>query len=74
MPVHPLDGAFQRVDRAEKHLIELKRHVDGFRQQYLDAMTVHFNPNSPYHIQLQHPVELPGFSPIVSILLGEMRL
>jgi hypothetical protein len=72
MPVHPLDGAFERVNRAEEHLTELKRHLDDLRQNYLDAVPLDFDPNPPYQVYTKPPVVYPSPKPILSILLGEI--
>jgi hypothetical protein len=69
---HPLDGAFQRIDRAEEHLSELKRRLDEFRQRYLDAATIRFDPNPPYHAHPIHPSLTPQAEHTISIVLGEV--
>jgi hypothetical protein len=69
---HPLDGAFQRINRAEEHLSELKQRLDDFRQRYLDAATIRFDPDPPYHAHPIHPSLTPQTEHIVSIVLGEI--
>lgn len=63
---HPLDGAFQRIDRAKEHLLEFSQLLDSFRQRYLDAVTIYFNPDPPYHAHVIHP----GLTPVTEHLLG----
>jgi hypothetical protein len=69
---HPLVGAFQRVDRAEKHLADLQAQLDGFRQRYLDAATIYFNADSSEHARVLHPRLTPESEPILAILIGEI--
>jgi hypothetical protein len=71
-PIHPLDGAFQRVDRAEEHIVELKRLINDFRQRYLDASTTRFDPDPPYHPHPVHPPLTPHAEHKLSIVLGEI--
>jgi hypothetical protein len=68
---HPLDGAFQRVDRAEKHFAKLQEHIDAFRQDYLDAARIYFDPNPPYQAYVAPPSKI-SHPPIISIVLGEI--
>jgi hypothetical protein len=72
IPAHPLDGAFERINRAEEHLIELKRQIDVFGQNYLESVGIYFDPNPPYHAYDRPPFKFPRPAPIVSILLGEI--
>jgi hypothetical protein len=69
---HPLDGAFQRVDRAQEHLLELKQLLDSFRQRYLDAVTIYFNPDPPYHPHVIHPRLTPATEHLFGIVVGEI--
>jgi hypothetical protein len=68
---HPLDGAFERLDRAQKHFAELCGHVATFRQEYLDACRIYVEPNPPYEIH-PFPPQTIDHPPIVSVLLGEI--
>ncbi len=43
MAFHPLNGAFERVNRADEHLIELERLVQTFGQAYHHAKVTKFN-------------------------------
>ena len=49
--MHPLDGAYERVSRAGKHLIDLKHGIDIVRQQKLDGVVV-----KTQRIRLRPPV------------------
>jgi hypothetical protein len=55
MPIHPLDGAFERINRAEKHFIELNLQVQAFGQNYIEMIRIAFNPDPPYLAQQIHP-------------------
>jgi hypothetical protein len=72
IPFHPLDGAFQRIDRAEEHFVELKQHVTAFRQDYLQSVGLYFDPNPPHSIHDRPPFLFPRPAPIVSIILAEI--
>src|SRR5262249_7900382 len=72
IPSHPLDGAFQRIDRAEEHFAELRRHITAFRQDYLQSVGLYFDPNPPHSIHHRPPFLFPRPTPIVSIVLGEI--
>jgi hypothetical protein len=69
---HPLHSALQRVDRAEEHFVDLKREVANFRQDHLDSVGIHFDPNPPHRPVEKPPIGYPAPLPIVSILLGEI--
>jgi hypothetical protein len=71
MAIHPLDGAFQRVDRAQEHFGELQRHVKAFRQTYLETAQIYFDPDPPYHARTFPPFKI-SHPPIISIILGEI--
>ena len=67
---HQLDGAFARVNRAAKHIAELKSIVDIFRQAYHDAVASQFD-----HDRLDQPDLGPRPVPTpeqVGILVGEI--
>jgi len=77
---HPLDGAVARVNRASKHLTELKCLADGFGHAYHDAILVKFNaafPNDPYFV-LPKPFPTPEGDPVcpmpedIGVLVGEI--
>jgi hypothetical protein len=68
---HQLDGAFERVNRAEEHFFELQRHLNALRQSYLDAARIHFDPNPPYRAYAYPPINI-VHPPIISIVLGEI--
>lgn len=72
MAVHPLNGAFERINRAEELFVELKRHVDAFGKSYLETVEIYFDPNPPYHAYERTPFVFPRPPSIISILLGEI--
>ena len=43
---HPLTGAYKRIERADKHLQEIKSEVEILRQTQYDHMTVEHNPKT----------------------------
>jgi hypothetical protein len=67
---HPLDGAFERINRAHEHLVELERVVHGFTQDHHDAVVVQFNANPPYDLVFHTPQLFPY--PRIGILTGEI--
>jgi len=69
--IHPLDGAFQRVDRAQEHFGELQRHISVIRQRYVDTARIYFDPNPP-HRAYAYPSGEISYPPILSIVLGEI--
>ena len=71
-PGHPLDGAFQRINRAQEHLLELRRLLDDFRQRYLDAASIQFNPDPPYRPHVRHPQLSPVTEHLLGIVVGEI--
>jgi hypothetical protein len=72
MPVHPLDGAFERVNRAQEHFAELQHYISIFGQFQLDTSAIHFDPNPPYEVKVFAPVSFSSPSAIVSVVLGEL--
>jgi hypothetical protein len=54
---HPLDYSFERVRRAEEHLIEMRGHVEGVFQMQEDASFVDYDPNPPHQIRAHLPAE-----------------
>jgi hypothetical protein len=69
--IHPLDGAFQRVDRAQEHFSGLQRHISAIRQRYADAARIHFDPDPPHRANVYPSAEI-SYPPILSIALGEI--
>src|ERR1700680_4335876 len=73
MPVHPLDGAFERINRAEKHLADLKGMVETFGKDYLDAVDIELHSEPPhYPHQKWPPPPSRRPQPLISILIGEI--
>jgi hypothetical protein len=50
MAVHPLDSAFERVDRADEHFRELKRRVAIWNNAQYHTAAWQFNPQDPSKI------------------------
>lgn len=69
---HPLDGAFERVNRAEKHFAELQNHLAAFRQTYLETARIYFDPNPPHSVHAFPPIGILHHPPIISIVLGDV--
>ena len=69
---HPLDGAYVRLDRAGKHLAELKETIGRFfdDEHEIAAQSVHFNPKpGPPVIYTRPESPIPQ---IVPVLVGEI--
>ncbi|MGO9172037.1 MAG: hypothetical protein ACLP7P_08745 [Rhodomicrobium sp.] len=71
MTFHPLDGAFERVNRARKHLAELESEILGFSQIYHNSIGIKFEPNPPYKPSFDHKFILAP-PPIIGVLIGEI--
>ena len=69
---HPLKGAFDRVDRAQEHMAELKREVASHGQCHHDACTIAFDPQFSNALTCIHPVQFPRIPSRISILTGEI--
>lgn len=67
---HPLDGAFDRVDRAEEHLVDLKRRISEWSVAYRNTALADFNSRGSDE-PLRGP-QLHTVPSIFSILLGEI--
>jgi hypothetical protein len=67
---HPLDGAFERINRAGEHLKELELAVLDFTQDVHDAVVVQFEGNPPHKPIFHTPQLLPP--PRLKILIGEI--
>ncbi len=67
-----LDGAFERVNRAGEHLVDLGQTIADFTQAYHDAVIVQFEPNPPHKIVFDSPKLFSHPSPRIGILVGEI--
>jgi hypothetical protein len=72
MAFHPLQGAFERVERAAKHLVELEGEIAFFRQVYLHAIGVKFDPDPPYKISPSVSKNFTHPSNLIGIIIGEI--
>ena len=72
MSVHPLDGAFERVNRASEHLSELERAISDFEQAYHDAVIIEFEPDPPYNLKHTAPLDFEHPFHRIGILVGEI--
>jgi len=76
--MHPLDGAYERVKRAGKHLTYLKRRINIFRQVAIDTVVDNNYLDLLKEVERrQKPVTLQGVSShpvpsIIEILIGEI--
>ena len=78
--MHPLDGAYERVKRARKHLADLKRRIKSISQEVGDAVVIERKPATRLLPDGREILVVLGsasvpFGPvphIVSILVGEV--
>ncbi len=77
--MHPLDGAYERVNRAREHLADLKQRADTFCQNKRDSVVIQRKPAT---FRLADGREVKGvlgsatvpvspLPPIIGILVGE---
>lgn len=72
--MHPLDGAYERVRRADIHLADLDAQVRILSKAISDGIVVYAQPRSRYEagdVVGAFKVTLPQVPHIVSILVGE---
>ncbi len=69
--MHPLDGAYVRVQRADKHLSDLKRREGRRHDAYKHNLTYDFNPVTQLANAHWRGTRRP-LSPNISIILGEI--
>jgi hypothetical protein len=67
---HPLQDAFDRVDRAVEHIEEFKRKEASLGQFYHDALVVEYNSDPPHNLSASTSVIM--VDSIFGILLGEI--
>ena len=48
--LHPLDGCFERVRRADEHFAELQREIAIVFEKQANSVGIQFDPNPPYRI------------------------
>lgn len=72
MSNHPLNSAFERVNRADDHLSQLKGAIADFERAYHDAVIVEFEPDPPYQIKYTAPLDFPHPFHRIGILVGEV--
>jgi hypothetical protein len=66
---HPLQGAFDRVDRAKKHLADFEAVQIALGQTNHDAIVVKYDPNPPHPLMAEPNIIQPPS--VAAILLGE---
>jgi hypothetical protein len=66
---HVLDGAFERVNRAGEHLVNLNARLEAFRQEHENSVVLQFNAESPHHPEF---VSYISASMKIPILIGEI--
>jgi hypothetical protein len=71
MTPHVLNGAFERVSRAEKHLTDLQRRINQWLDEQENAVVFQFEPKLP-HNQIVDTSGCIGPPFIVGILIGEI--
>jgi len=69
--LHPLDGAVERVARADEHLADLRLLLIEVLRQQADAIIVEFYSDPPHPIRLRPPAET-FFKMRIGILVGEI--
>ena len=70
MTPHALNGAFERVSRAEEHLADLGSRIDRWLDEQENAVGFQFHPHPPYH-EVVDTSNCVGPPFIVGILIGE---
>ena len=68
---HPLDGAFARVDRADKHLADLKSKISERECDQIQANPIEADPDNPGNLLLRPTKGVLPIDPIFGILVGE---
>lgn len=69
---HPLQGAFDRVNRAREHIAALEVEQEAFGKAYHDNLTIELQPHGDGHRFGQREIEKIVPCSIVAILLGEI--
>jgi hypothetical protein len=69
---HPLEGCFERVRRADEHLIDLKARIEIAFAQQANAIGVEFDPNPPYSGIRLTPSRETFFGMSIGIRIGEV--
>jgi hypothetical protein len=54
---HPLDYSYERVRRAEEHIVDLQKQVDNIFKMQRDAFGAYFDPNPPHELRTSLPPE-----------------
>lgn len=72
MTPHALDGAFQRVTRAEEHLTDLKEKIPVVTQAQMSAFVLKFNTNAPYDPKIVIKPSKIGVPMSVGVIIGEV--
>jgi hypothetical protein len=77
--MNPLNGAYERVNRASEHLVELKQRVSSIRDVYKRNITSEYYPvlrQLPFQGRYQNihtwDVGAKPIEPLISILVGEI--
>jgi hypothetical protein len=71
MTSHPLDGAFERINRADEHIEELKDLINAINRIYHDAVIIEINPKtSKLEPIVKSRLNLPSIK--TGIVIGEI--
>ena len=70
---HPLQGAFDRIDRAEERMTDLKLEIHAYGERYANAVTVWPDAQQAAGFRAIHPSAADTIIPTtISILVGEI--
>jgi hypothetical protein len=72
MAVHDLNGAFQRVARADKHLGDLRREINNLYRAQENSVRCDFDPDPPHKLRQVTFENLPLPPMTIGILIGEV--
>jgi hypothetical protein len=68
---HPLDGAFERVDRAHQHFREFVQQTEAVRQEQANLIVINFDPEPP-HEPIPEIVRTATVPLSLGVLVGEV--
>ena len=71
MPVDELNGAFERISRAEEHLADLRNWIADLYRRQQDSISCQFDPNFPYEVRFDCS-KFPGTPFRIGVLIGEI--
>jgi hypothetical protein len=71
MTTHPLDSAWQRILRADEHLIDLRQRISNFVEEQHNLIVAQFQTDRPQNIRDIVPVQV--YAPMsIAIRIGEI--